>query len=41
MQFEARYRGGVLKETSLFARRDADPAGDGPWLCVGGLELEK
>jgi SEC-C motif-containing protein len=32
VQFEARYRGGILKETSLFARRDADPAGD--WLYI-------
>ena len=32
VQFEARYRGGVLKETSLFARRDADPGGD--WLYI-------
>ena len=34
VQFEARYRGGVLKETSLFARRDGDPAGD--WLYIRG-----
>ena len=36
VQFEARYRGGVLKETSLFARK-----GDcltGPWLYVRSLE---
>ena len=32
VQFEARYRGGVLKETSLFARRNRDPAGD--WLYI-------
>ena len=32
VQFEARYRGGVLKETSLFARRGGDPAGD--WLYI-------
>ena len=38
VQFEARYRGGVLKETSLFRRRDG--AADGPWLYVGALELE-
>ena len=36
VQFEARYRGGVQKETSLFARK-----GDcltGPWLYVRSLE---
>ena len=38
VQFEARYRGGVLKETSLFQRRDG--AEDGRWLYVGALELE-
>ena len=38
VQFEARYRGGVLKETSLFQRRDG--AKDGPWLYVGALHLE-
>ena len=32
VQFEVHYRGGVLKETSLFARRDGDPAGD--WLYI-------
>ena len=32
VRFEACYRGGVLKETSLFARRDGDPAGD--WLYI-------
>ena len=32
VQFEARYRGGALKETSLFSRRDGDPAGD--WLYI-------
>ena len=32
VQFEAHYRGGVLRETSLFARRDGDPAGD--WLYI-------
>ena len=32
VQFEARYRGGVLKETSLFARRGGDPTGD--WLYI-------
>ena len=38
VQFEARYRGGVLKETSLFRRRDG--AADGPWLYVAALKLE-
>ena len=38
VQFEARYRGGVLKETSLFQRRDG--AEDGPWFYVGALHLE-
>ena len=38
VQFEARYRGGVLKETSLFQRRGG--AEDGPWLYVGALHLE-
>ena len=38
VQFEARYRGGVLKETSLFQRRDG--AEDGPWLYEGALHLE-
>jgi len=38
VQFEARYRGGVLRETSLFRRRDG--AGNGPWLYVGALKLE-
>ena len=38
VQFEARYRGGVLKETSLFQRRDG--AEDGPWLYVGALHLD-
>lgn len=38
VQFEARYRGGVLKETSLFQRRDG--AEDGPWLYVGALRVE-
>ena len=37
-QFEARYRGGVLKEESLFQRRDGTE--DGPWLYVGALKLE-
>jgi len=38
VQFEARYRGGVLKETSLFQRRDG--ADDGLWLYVGALHLD-
>ena len=38
VRFEARYRGGVLKETSLFQRRDG--AADGPWLYVGALQSE-
>ena len=38
VQFEAGYRGGVLKETSLFRRRDG--VVDGPWLYVGALKLE-
>ena len=38
VQFEARYRGGVLKETSLFQRRGG--AEDGPWLYGGALQLE-
>ena len=38
VQFEARYRGGVLTETSLFQRRDG--AVDGPWLYVAALKLE-
>lgn len=38
VQFEARYRGGVLKETSLFQRRDG--AADGDWLYVGTLKFE-
>ena len=33
VRFEARYRGGVLKETSLFQRRDGSC--DGDWLYVG------
>ena len=33
VRFEARYRGGVLLETSLFQRRDG--ACDGDWLYVG------
>ena len=38
VQFEVRYRGGVLKETSLFQRRDG--AADGPWLYGAALALE-
>ena len=38
VQFEARYRDGVLKENSLFQRREG--AEDGPWLYVGALHLE-
>ena len=36
--FEARYRGGVLKETSLFQRRDSSHAGD--WLYIRAVALE-
>ena len=39
VQFEARYRGGVLKEESLFQRRDGTE--DGSWLYVGALKLER
>ena len=38
VQFEARYHGGVLKETSLFRRRNG--CADGDWLYVGALKLE-
>ena len=38
VQFEAGYRGGVLKETSLFRRRDGEA--DAPWRYVGALKLE-
>ena len=38
VQFEARYHGGVLKETSLFQRRNG--CADGDWLYVGALKLE-
>lgn len=38
VQFEARYRGGVLKETSLFQRSAG--ADDGDWIYVGALKLE-
>ena len=37
VQFEARYRGGILKETSLFKRRDGSAKGD--WLYEGALKL--
>jgi SEC-C motif-containing protein len=37
VQFEARYRGGILKETSLFKRRDGSAKSD--WLYVGALKL--
>ena len=36
--FEARFRGGVLRETSLFQRRDGSPTGD--WLYIRALELD-
>lgn len=36
--FAARFRGGVLKETSLFQRRDNSPTGD--WLYIRALHLE-
>lgn len=35
VQFEARYRGGVLKETSLFQRRDRTI--EGRWLYIAAL----
>ena len=38
VQFEARYSGGVLKETSLFQR--CDGADDGDWVYVGALKIE-
>ena len=38
VEFEARYRGGVLKETSLFQRRDGSLAGD--WLYIRAVALE-
>ena len=38
VMFEARYRGGVLKETSLFQRRNGSPEGD--WLYVRAVALE-
>ena len=37
VQFEARFHGGVLKETSLFHRRDGDV--DGDWFYVGALKI--
>ena len=37
VQFEARYRGGVLRETSLFQRRDGQPEGD--WLYIRASDL--
>ena len=37
VQFEARYRGGVLRETSLFQRRDGQPEGD--WLYIRPIDL--
>ena len=33
VRFEARYRGGILKETSLFQRRDGTL--DGDWVYIG------
>ena len=38
VMFEARYRGGVLKETSLFQRRNGSPEGD--WLYIRAIEFE-
>ena len=38
VMFEARYRGGVLKETSLFQRRNGSPEGD--WLYLSAVALE-
>ena len=38
VEFEARYRGGVLKETSLFQRRNGSLAGD--WLYIRAVALE-
>ena len=37
VQFEARYGGGVLRETSLFQRRNGQPEGD--WLYIWAIEL--
>ena len=36
--FEARFKGGVLRETSLFQRRDGNAKGD--WLYIRALSLE-
>ena len=36
--FEARYRGGALKETSLFQRRNGILSGD--WLYIRAVALE-
>ena len=38
VMFEARYCGGVLKETSLFQRRNGSPEGD--WLYIRAVALE-
>ena len=38
VMFEAHYCGGVLKETSLFQRRNGSPEGD--WLFIRAIELE-
>ena len=38
VQFEARYQGGVLRETSLFQRRDGQPEGD--WLYIRAVDLD-
>ena len=38
VEFEARYRGGVLKETSLFQRSDGSLEGD--WLYIRAVALE-
>ena len=37
VQFEARYGGGVLRETFLFQRRNGQPEGD--WLYIWAIEL--
>ena len=37
VQFEARYQGGVLRETSLFQRRDGQPEGE--WLYIRAVDL--
>jgi SEC-C motif-containing protein len=36
VRFEARHQGGVLRETSLFQRRDGCP--DGAWLYIRAIE---